>query len=103
MLIPLGPALRDPFRGWDDFPFLVSTSLSRGCQHSMTIMASASRAVQEPVALPIPVTGPGSGPAFTSRTHAKQRHVCATRGFLKGRPLHSGDRGYLVGRTGVNS
>jgi hypothetical protein len=30
----------------------------RGCQHSMTIMASASRAVQEPAALAIPVTGP---------------------------------------------
>jgi len=29
MLIPLSPALRDPFRGWDDFAFLVSTSLSR--------------------------------------------------------------------------
>jgi hypothetical protein len=79
MLIPLSPALRDPFRGRDDCAFLVSTSLSRGCQHSMAIMASASRAVQEPAALPIPVTGPGRGSAFTDRTHAKQRHGCATR------------------------
>ena len=52
----------------------------RACQHSMTIMASASRAVQEPAALAIAGgTGPGSGWAFTDRTHAKQRHVCATR------------------------
>jgi hypothetical protein len=29
-----------------------------GCQHSMTIMASASRAVQEPAALAVPVIGP---------------------------------------------
>gem|GEM_PF-1186461 len=41
----------------------------------MTIMASASRAVQRPAALAIPVTGPGSGWAFTDRTHAKQRHA----------------------------
>jgi len=43
----------------------------------MTIMASASCAVQEQAALPIPVTGPGSGAAFTDRTPAKQQHVCA--------------------------
>ena len=29
--------------------------------------------------LAIPVTGPGSGWGFTDRTHANQRHVCATR------------------------
>ena len=46
----------------------------------MTIMASASRAVQEPAALAIAGgTGPGSGWAFTDRTPAEQRHVCATR------------------------
>lgn len=45
----------------------------------MTIMVSASRAVQEPAALPIPVTGHGSGSAFIDRIHAKPRHVCATR------------------------
>jgi hypothetical protein len=45
----------------------------------MPIMAWASRAVQEPAALAIPLTGPGSGWAFTDRTYAKQRHVCATR------------------------
>ncbi len=49
----------------------------------MTIMASASRVVQEPAALAIPVTGPGSGWAFTDRTHAKQPHVCATRVTVK--------------------
>jgi hypothetical protein len=77
MLVPLGPALCDPFRGWDDFAFLVSAGLSRGRQHSMTVTASsASRSVEEPAALPIPVTGPGSGSAFIDRTHAKRRHVC---------------------------
>ena len=45
----------------------------------MTIMASASRAVQEPAALPTLVTGPGCGSAFADRTHAKRRRVCATR------------------------
>jgi hypothetical protein len=83
MLIPLSPVLRGPFRGRDDFAFLVSASVSRGRQHSMTIMASASRAVQEPAGLLIPVTGPGSGWAFTDRTHAKQRHVSATRGLQR--------------------
>ena len=48
----------------------------------MTIMASASRAVQEPAALAIPVNGPGSGWAFTDRTPAKQRHVCASPGHF---------------------
>ena len=47
-------------------------------------MTSASRAVQVPAALAIPVTGLGSGWAFTDRTHAKQRHVCATRGTSTG-------------------
>ncbi len=42
-------------------------------------MALASRAVQEPAALAISVTGPGSGWAFTDRTYAKQRRVCAPR------------------------
>ncbi len=49
-----------------------------GCQHSMTITTSACRAVQEPAALAIPVTGPGSGWAVTDRTHAKRRPICAT-------------------------
>jgi|GEM_PF-5145938 hypothetical protein len=31
----------------------------RGCRQSMTTMAPASRAVQEPAALAIPVAGPG--------------------------------------------
>ncbi len=48
----------------------------------MTIKASASRVVQEPAALAIPVTRPGSGRAFTDRIHAKQRHGCATRAYL---------------------
>lgn len=58
----------------------------------MTIMASASRAVQEPAALAIPLTGPGSGGAFTDPTHAKQRHVCANRGRLI-RENRTGGRG----------
>jgi hypothetical protein len=45
----------------------------------MTIMASASRAVQEPAALAIPVTGLRSGWAFTERIPAKQRLGGATR------------------------
>lgn len=60
-------------------PLRCVRSKMRGCQHSMAIMASASRAVQGPMALPIPVTGPGSGSSVTDRTHAKDRHVCATR------------------------
>jgi hypothetical protein len=79
MLIPLGPALRDPFRGWDDFAFLVSTSLSLWRQQRVAIMASASRAFQEPAALPVPLTGSGSGSGFIDRTHAQQRQACATR------------------------
>lgn len=51
----------------------------RGCQQSITVMAPKSRAVQDLVALLIPVTGPGFRSAFTDRTHAKQQHVCATR------------------------
>jgi hypothetical protein len=54
----------------------------RGRQHSLTIRASASRAVQEPAALPIAVAGPASGWAFTARTHAKQRQVCASPDVL---------------------
>jgi hypothetical protein len=38
--------------------------------------------VQEPAALPIPVTGPGSGSAFTNGTHAKRRHRCASLNSL---------------------
>ena len=34
-------------------------------------------------------------PRILRRTDRKRRDVCATRGFLKGRPLHSGDRGGL--------
>jgi hypothetical protein len=56
----------------------------RGCQHSMTIMASASRPFQEPAPSPIPLTEPGPGSAFSARTHAKQRHVRATRGSTHG-------------------
>ena len=52
---------------------------TRGRRHSMTIMTSASRAVQEPAASPIQVTGPGSGSAFSDRTYAKQRHACHPR------------------------
>ena len=48
----------------------------------MTIMASASRAVQEPAAFAIPVTGPGSGWAFTDRTPATQRDGCSTPGHF---------------------
>jgi hypothetical protein len=40
----------------------------------MTIIASASRAAQEPAALAIPVTGPGSGWAFTDRPDKSGRH-----------------------------
>ncbi len=55
----------------------------RGCQHTMTILASASRTVQESAALAIAgATGPGSGWAFTDRAHAKQRHVCANRAHI---------------------
>jgi hypothetical protein len=45
------------------------------------MMEAASRAVQEPAALAIPVDGSRFGPgwAFTDRTHAKRRHICATR------------------------
>ena len=84
----------------------------RGCQHSMTIMASASRAVQEPAALAIPVTGPApagrsliahmpnSGiyapPAGTAEHCARRLPrpggggpLCSGRFFAQGSPLNS--------------
>ncbi len=55
------------------------------CQHSMTMTPSASRTVQEQAALATAGgTEPRSGWAFTDRTHAKQRHVCATGGGVAG-------------------
>ena len=61
-------------------PLAMCAMCNAGYQHSISMTPFASGAVQEPAALAIPGgTRPGSCWAFTDRTHAKQRHVCATR------------------------
>jgi len=51
----------------------------RGSVRALASAYGSSRVFQEPAASPIPLTGAGPGSAFTGRTHAKQRHVFATR------------------------
>src|SRR2546426_4879597 len=58
----------------------VQVRIIRECRHSIEMTPSVSRAAQEDAGLAIAAGArPGTGRAFTDRTHANRRHVCATR------------------------